>query len=117
MRPRPRITRAAATRTSTSGYPISRPCNYNSKCFFFAFYYNLLTIFSFLVPIYDGRMSNNTPFNFTDQDFKALSIRPLWKQGKEEVGNNLVAIGYTASTFGDSKQFLSLNLQFVIVLD
>ncbi|TFK58430.1 hypothetical protein BDN72DRAFT_865940 [Pluteus cervinus] len=71
-----------------------------------------------VIPIYDGRASTGSPFNFSYQDFANL------KQGKRYEGGlmdltheDLVVVGYTINTFGTAPPNVCFNLQFVILMN
>ncbi len=69
------------------------------------------------VPIYNGRASEGSAFNFTSEEFKTLHKRATIE---EELGvGDYVAVGYTICSFGGDgtyPSYIGFNLQFVITL-
>ncbi|TFK59752.1 hypothetical protein BDN72DRAFT_864894 [Pluteus cervinus] len=78
-----------------------------------------------IIPIYDGRASAGHPFMFTEEDFKNLkSRRTILKAGELKRGS-VVAVGHSVNAWvlknrdqplGTGAPYLSLNVQFVILL-
>ncbi|KAG6913896.1 hypothetical protein DXG01_003649 [Tephrocybe rancida] len=77
------------------------------------------------VPVYDGRSSTGRPFQFTKEDFdNILTWRAFGGNRTEVPKDSVVAVGYSANSYGGSKDemrsngdtFLTLNVLFVVVL-
>ena len=79
-----------------------------------------MCLFWSVVPIYDGRHETGEPFRFTDENFSRLwDWRVFCSRKGERIEipvDSVVAIGGTVGTF-NNRQFLSTNVQFVIVIN
>ncbi|KAG6906861.1 hypothetical protein DXG01_011649 [Tephrocybe rancida] len=77
------------------------------------------------VLVYNGRSSTGRPFQFTKEDFDNILTWRAFRGNRTEVPkDSVVAVGYSANSYGGSKDkmrsngdtFLTLNVLFVIVL-
>jgi hypothetical protein len=94
-------------------------CPYDALDLFPPLFFFSFSLFSFLVPLYDGHATPDClAFSFSDADFRRLASWPLYQDGQEELPlNSIVSVGYTLSTYlVPTGGVLSSNIQFVIVL-
>jgi hypothetical protein len=92
---------------------------YNVLDLFPPLFFFFFSLFSFLVPLYDGGATpDHLAFLFSDADFRRLASWPLYQDGQEELPlDSIVSVGYTLSTYlVPTGRVLSSNIQFVIML-
>ena len=111
------VSTSSAARTADSMFAASRSFDDRSKLAFL-FLYSIVNSY-FLVPVYDGRARNGVePFMFTDEDFRNLTLWPLYRKGSCDIPvDSVVSVGYTLSTYkGASGPVLSSNIHFIIII-